>query len=91
MEQAAKKPGRPAKYSTPMTSTQRGQESRERAFQAMLTASEDLQNASLKAILGNLELQIGRISTDPENADTWRDISARLMGELCQRHKIQMK
>ena len=87
MEQAAKKPGRPAKYSTPMTSTQRGQESRERAFQAMLRAYEDLPTASDKAILGCIERQIGLMS-NPDQKQTARAIAGDLVRELIKRHRL---
>ena len=87
MEQAAKKPGRPAKYSTPMTSTQRGQESRERAFQAMLRAYEDLPTATDKAILGCIERQIG-LMADPDQKQTARAIAGDLVAELVKRHRL---
>ena len=87
MEQAAKKPGRPAKYSTPMTSTQRGQESRERAFQAMLRAYEDLPTASDKAILGCIERQIG-LMANPDQKQTARAIAGDLVAELIKRHRL---
>ena len=84
---AVKTRGRPTKYSTPMTSTQRGQESRERAHEAMLMAWENLPTATDKAILGCLERQIGLMS-DPDQKTTARHIIGDLMAELCKRHKI---
>ena len=88
MDTVAKKPGRPSKYSVPMTTAQRVRETRERAFQSMLQANEDLPNASLKAIIGNLERQISMIETNPEYRQTGRAIAADLMLELCKRYKI---
>ena len=87
MDTVAKKPGRPSKYSVPMTTAQRVRETRERAFQSMLQANEDLPNASLKAIIGNLERQIG-LMADPDHRQTARAIAGDLMAELCKRYKI---
>ena len=70
-----------------MTSTQRGQESRERAFQAMLRAYEDLPTASDKAILGCIERQIG-LMADPDQKQTARAIAGDLVRELIKRHRL---
>jgi hypothetical protein len=82
-----KKRGRPSKYSTPMTSTQRGQESRERAHEAMLMAYENLPTASDKALLGCIERQI-ELMADPDQKQTARAIAGDLVRELCKRHRI---
>ena len=87
MEQAAKKPGRPSKYSAPMTAAQRVKETRERAHEAMLTAWENLPEATDKAILGCMERQIGLLA-DPDQKKTARHILGDLMRELCRRHRI---
>ena len=87
MEQAVKKPGRPSKYSTPMTTAQRVRASRERAHEAMLMAWENLPTATDKAILGCMERQIWLLA-DPDQKKTARHILGDLMAELIKRHKI---
>jgi hypothetical protein len=87
MDTVAKKPGRPSKYSTPMTTAQRVRETRERAHESMLMAWENLDTATDKSIIGCLERQIG-LMADPDQKTTARHIIGDLMRELCKRHKV---
>ena len=87
MTEKAKKPGRPSKYSTPMTTAQRVRETRARSHEAMLMAWENLPTATDKAIIGCMERQIG-LMADPDQKTTARHIIGDLMRELCKRHKV---
>jgi hypothetical protein len=87
MEQEAKKPGRPSKYSVPMTTAQRVRETRSRAHEAMLRAYEDLPTATDKAILGCIERQIG-LMADHDQRQTARAIAGDLVAELIKRHRL---
>ena len=89
MMETIKKVGRPPRGSVAMTTAERVRATRQRAYIATLEASEHLDTASTKALLGNLDLQIKRLDTNPENSDVWKDIAARLMGELCRRYSIK--
>ena len=89
MEVATKKPGRPSKYSIPMTTAQRVRETRERAHEAVLMAWENLPTATDKAILGCMERQIGLLA-DPDQKKTARHILGDLMRELCKRHRVNI-
>ena len=85
----AKKPGRPPKGAVAMTTAQRVRETRQRAERAMMQAYEDgVQNATTKAILGNLARQIKMIETNPDQKQTAQAIAGELMGELCNRYRI---
>lgn len=87
MEVATKKPGRPSKYSTPMSTAQRVKETRARAHENMLMAWENLDTATDKSIIGCLERQIG-LMANPDQKTTARHIIGDLMRELCKRHKV---
>jgi len=67
-----------------------GQESRERAYIAMLQVTDDLPGATTKALLGNLARQIKLIDTDKDHAPVARDVAASVMLELCNRYKIKL-
>ena len=71
-----------------MTGAQRVALARRRAREAALMAFENLANASDKAIFQNLQAQIKRLATDPDQAEAWRAIAGQLMAELCKRHRI---
>ena len=89
MDTVAKKPGRPSKYSAPMTTAQRVKETRARAHEAMLMAWENLPTATDKAILGCMERQIGLLA-DPDQKKTARHILGDLMCQLCKRHRVNI-
>ena len=86
--ETAKKPGRPAKYSTAMSPNQRVRESRERAHAAMLQAHENLPGATTTALMANLAHQIKLIDTDKDHAPVAREIARDVMAELCKRYEI---
>lgn len=88
--EVAKKLGRPPKGASRMTPAQRVKRSRERAFEAMLTAAENLPSATTKALLGNLERQIKLIDEDVEYRQVGRDIAAQVISELCKRYEIEL-
>ena len=72
-----------------MTGAQRVAMTRLRARDAIERVNEeDLSGATDKAILGNLQVQIRRFATDPDQAEAWRAIAGQLMAELCKRHRI---
>ena len=87
MDTVAKKPGRPSKYSTPMTTAQRVKETRARAHENMLMAWENLPTATDKAILGCIERQIG-LMANPDQKQTARAIAGDLVAELIKRHRL---
>lgn len=84
-----KKVGRPPRGKTAMTTAERVRATRQRAYIATLEASEHLDTASTKSLIGCLERQIKLIDSNPEEADVWRDIAARLMAEICRRYSIK--
>lgn len=86
---AAKKPGRPPKGAFPMTPAQRVKESRERAHRAMLEVIEDLPGSSTKALLGNLNRQFKYMAANDAHEETARWVAAQVIGELCNRFKIE--
>lgn len=86
---SAKKPGRPPKGAFPMTPAQRVKESRERAHRAMLEVIEDLPGSSTKALLGNLERQFKYMGANDEHEETARWVATQVIGELCNRFKIE--
>ena len=91
MEAAARRPGRPAKGDTAMTGAQRVAMTRQRAREAAQMAYENLATATDKAIFQNLQAQIRRLDTDPDQAEAWRAIAGQLMAELARRHGIMIR
>lgn len=90
MTDTLKKPGRPAKYSAPMTAAQRVKQCRERAREAALVAGENTTAAPTAALLAGLARQIKLICNDADHAPVARDIAASLINELCERYEIKV-
>lgn len=87
--EAPRKPGRPAKYSAPMSDKQRAADYRQRRCEAASMAPENLKSASTPVLLAGLARQINAVA-DPDQADIARELAAQIIKELCGRYEITL-
>lgn len=87
------KPGRPAKGATPMTPAQRARQYRNRRREAAGAATDDLSAASTSALMDALARRLDTLQ-DPQTpaaiAEGARWVAGQIIGQLCDRHKIEI-
>lgn len=73
-----------------MTTAQRAAAFRRNRYEQAIMVSENLTSATVAVLLAGLGRQIKHIQTNAEHAPVARDIAARIIKELCDRHEIRL-